>query len=89
MRNMGTIYPITASQDKIPVRLLDMTRRGIRMQGSLVASRRSLDGILEFAAAHQITPTLQKFPFTAEGIENAVAVLKSGKMRYRGVVARE
>jgi D-arabinose 1-dehydrogenase-like Zn-dependent alcohol dehydrogenase len=55
----------------------------------LVAPRRSLHGKFELAAAHQIKPTLQTFPFSIEGIEKAVEVLNSGKMRYRGVLAWE
>ncbi|KAJ5790205.1 uncharacterized protein N7518_007216 [Penicillium psychrosexuale] len=85
----GSIYPLTVDMVPSPVPLVFMNLKGIRIQGSLVASRRSLRSLLEFVAAKKITPTSMIFPLTTEGIETAMQTLRGGKMRYRGVLVRE
>ncbi|KAJ5173571.1 uncharacterized protein N7500_001502 [Penicillium coprophilum] len=85
----GSIYPLTVDFAPSPVPLLFMNIKGIRIQGSLVASRRSLRTLLEFAAAKKITPTSMTFPLTKDGVEAAMQTLRDGKMRYRGVLVRE
>lgn len=82
----GSIYPLTVSFDKVPVRLHDAVLKGVRFQGVLTASRRSLRKLFEFAAERDIHPTVQKFPMSVEGIGAAAKTLHSGKMRYRGVL---
>ncbi|KAH8703640.1 putative alcohol dehydrogenase [Talaromyces proteolyticus] len=82
----GSIYPLTVSSDKVPILLHDAVLKGVRVQGSLTSSRRSLRRLFEFVAERDIHPTLQKFPMSVEGIETAAKVLDSGKMRYRGVL---
>ncbi|GMG32998.1 unnamed protein product [Aspergillus oryzae] len=71
------------------VPLLFMNVKGIRIQGSLVASRKSLKSLLQFAADKKIEPTIMKFPLNEAGIEDAMQTLRDGKMRYRGVLVRE
>lgn len=85
----GSIYPLTVSADKVPIKLHDAVRKGVRVQGSSTAARRSLHSLFAFVAEHNIHPTLQMFPMSIEGIESAVDVLNSGKMRYRGVLTWE
>ncbi|CRG89156.1 hypothetical protein PISL3812_06192 [Talaromyces islandicus] len=82
----GSIYPLTVSSDRVPVRLHDAVLRGVRIQGSLTSSRRSLRGLFQFAAERNIHPMLQRFPMSIDGIETAARILNSGKMRYRGVL---
>lgn len=59
------------------------------MQGSVVASRYVHRRALEFAALHKIQPIIEKFPLTAEGLEQAMDKLADGSMRYRGVLIPE
>lgn len=85
----GSIYPLTVDLAPSPVPLLMMNIKGIRVQGSLVASRRSLRSLVEFAAEKKITPTTMTFPLDREGVEKAMQTLREGKMRYRGVLVRQ
>lgn len=84
----GSIYPLTVDFTPSPVPLLSMNIKGIRVQGSLVASRKSLRSLVQFAAAKKIVPTKMTFPLNQEGIEQAMETLRNGKMRYRGVLVR-
>lgn len=45
--------------------------------------------MLRFAALHGITPVIQEFPLTLEGIEEAIDKLEKGKIRYRGVLVAQ
>ncbi|KAJ5683544.1 hypothetical protein N7462_006709 [Penicillium macrosclerotiorum] len=85
----GSIYPLTVDFAPSPVPLLMMNLKGIRIQGSLVASRRSLRSLMQFAAEKNIVPTSMTFPLSKEGIESAMQTLRNGKMRYRGVLVRQ
>lgn len=85
----GSIYPLTVDLTPSPVPLLRMCLKGVRVQGSLVASRRSLRSLLRFAAEKKITPTTMTFPLDVEGVEKAMQTLRDGKMRYRGVLVRQ
>ncbi|KAJ5992378.1 Polyketide synthase enoylreductase [Penicillium sp. IBT 35674x] len=84
----GSIYPLTVDFAPSPVPLLYMNVKGIRIQGSLVASRQSLRSLVQFAADKKIVPTSMQFPLTQEGVEEAMETLRQGKMRYRGVLVR-
>ncbi|KAJ5641661.1 hypothetical protein N7490_005661 [Penicillium lividum] len=85
----GSIYPLTVDFAPSPVPLLAMNIKGIRIQGSLVASRHSLRSLMQFAAAKKIVPTTMTFPLNREGVEEAMETLRQGKMRYRGVLVRQ
>lgn len=89
MDSPSSIYPLTATSETSAIPTLQLCLQGIRIQGSLVASRHSTRALLEFAAKKKIFPTTQTFPFTKSGIEEAMQVLRTGKMRYRGVLIRE
>lgn len=85
----GSIYPLTAAMEATPIPLTLLSMKGIKIQGSLVASRNSLRSLVEFAAVKNIKPTIMKYPFTAEGIEQAMQDLRDGKVRYRAVLVKE
>lgn len=42
--------------------------------------------MLKFAAHHKVTPAIEKFDLTEEGIGKAVEKMQSGTIRYRGVL---
>lgn len=85
----GSIYPLTASMEPTPVPLTLLSMSGIKIQGSLVASRNSIRELLEFVARKNIKPTIMKYPFTTEGVEQAMQELRDGKVRYRAVLVKE
>ncbi|KFA63049.1 hypothetical protein S40285_06394 [Stachybotrys chlorohalonatus IBT 40285] len=88
MDTHGSIYPLTVAFEPSPVPLLAFNLKGVRVQGSLVASRSAIRDLLDFAARKNITPTVMTFPFTVEGIEEAMQKLRDGKIRYRAVLTR-
>jgi len=88
MDSPSTVYPLTATYEYSKIPTLELCFKGIRIQGSLVASRNSIRTLLEFAAARNIVPAIMTFPLTVAGIEEAMETLRQGKMRYRGVLVR-
>ncbi|KAG0154692.1 hypothetical protein PDIDSM_260 [Penicillium digitatum] len=89
MDTKGTIYPLTVSMADTPVPFLPMNFRGVRIQGSLVASRQDLRELLEFCNRKKIKPTIMKFPLTPAGVEEAMQKLRNGQIKYRAVLVRE
>ena len=59
---------------------------GLRIQASIVARRVIYTGVLKFAASHGIKAALQAYRLDKAGIEQAMADLREGRMRYRGVL---
>ncbi|OJJ45131.1 hypothetical protein ASPZODRAFT_134556 [Penicilliopsis zonata CBS 506.65] len=86
---MGSVYPLTVDLKPTSIPLLAYTVRGIRIQGSLVASRQTLRSLMQFVAKHNITPTVMTFSLDEGGIEEAMKTLREGKMRYRGVLVKQ
>lgn len=89
MDTKGTIYPLTISQTETPVPFLPLNNRGVRIQGSLVASRQNLRELMEFCNRKKIRPTIMKFPMTPDGIKEAMLKLRKGEIKYRAVLVRE
>jgi D-arabinose 1-dehydrogenase-like Zn-dependent alcohol dehydrogenase len=86
MAKYGKIFPLTISFAAEPIPMLPMVTGGLSIIGSAVAHRQSIKEMLKFVAKHDIKPQIQKFPMSKDGVTEALAVLNSGKMRYRGVV---
>ena len=89
MDTHGAIYPLTVAFEPAPVPMLELVFKGVKIQGSLVASRDSMRSLLEFAARKNIKPTIMTYPFTLKGVESAMQDLRDGKVRYRAVLSRE
>lgn len=89
MAPMGTLYPLTVSNDDFSIPYMPIISSELKIQGSLVAARHVQREMLAFAAHHQIRPIIQKFPMTVEGITESMKTLDEGKMRYRGVLVVE
>lgn len=83
------IYPLTATFELSKIPTLELYFKGVRIQGSLVASRNSIRTLLDFASKNKITPTIMTFPLTIAGIEEAMDTLREGKLWCRGVLVRE
>jgi D-arabinose 1-dehydrogenase-like Zn-dependent alcohol dehydrogenase len=82
----GTIFLLGVSSGNITLPYDPLIDQGLRIQGSLVASRHRLTQMLDFAARHMIKPIVMQFPLSVDGIEEAFGKLKDGSMRYRGVL---
>ncbi|KAJ7628814.1 putative NADP-dependent alcohol dehydrogenase C 2 [Roridomyces roridus] len=86
MSNMGSVYPLTVSSEPLKIPAMPLNARGIKFQGSVGASRGVQKKMLQFAAAHNIKPTIEQFPMTKAGVEEGMAKLREGRMRYRAVL---
>lgn len=82
----ATIFPLTVSDDDFSFPQMALIANGITVQGSVVAARQVHRDMLAFSALHGIKPINMEFPLTESGIEEAMATLRDGKMRYRGVL---
>ncbi|OAX85348.1 hypothetical protein ACJ72_00277 [Emergomyces africanus] len=89
MDKQGSIYPITVNLSPSSIPLFPVLHEGLRIQGSLVSSRRNMLHLLQFCAAKGIKPTTMQFPLTVAGAEEAMKRLREGKVRYRAVLVRE
>jgi D-arabinose 1-dehydrogenase-like Zn-dependent alcohol dehydrogenase len=85
----GSIYVLTVDMDEMKFPYLPLVMKALRIQGSLPAARGSQRGMLQFAARHCIKPIVMTFPLSQNGIEEAMEILRQGKMRYRGVLVHE
>ncbi|KAJ7063937.1 putative NADP-dependent alcohol dehydrogenase C 2 [Mycena amicta] len=87
MKPTGTIYPVTISETgTFDIPSLPVVAKGLKIQGSAVAARSVHKRMLDFAARHGIHPVIERFPMTKSGVEEGMAKLRDGKMRYRGVL---
>ncbi|KAL1961667.1 hypothetical protein VTN77DRAFT_1342 [Rasamsonia byssochlamydoides] len=85
----GSIYPLTVSFEPSVIPLQPLVSNGIKIQGSALASRRSIRRLLDFVVLHGIRPITMSFPLNKDGIQRAFQVLEEGRMRYRGVLVAE
>ncbi|KAJ7497668.1 chaperonin 10-like protein [Mycena latifolia] len=86
MKPKSTIYPLTVSSDDLVIPSLPILVGGITIQGSAVAARSVHKRMLDFAARNHIEPVIERFPLTKSGVEEGMARLREGKMRYRAVL---
>ncbi|KAF2204468.1 GroES-like protein [Delitschia confertaspora ATCC 74209] len=82
----GTIIPLAAPNGNISLPAFRMFFDGYNVLSSLVASRAKHEEMLAFAASHDIKPTIEQFDLSEDGLQEAIAKLKSNNMRYRGVL---
>lgn len=82
----GTIFLMGVSKGDLSVPYTPLILQGLRIQGSLVASRQHQNLMFQFAARHNIKPMIMKFPMSVEGIKQGFDALENGTMRYRGVL---
>lgn len=82
----ATIFPLTVADGDFTFPHMGMLANGFTIQGSVVAARKIHRDMLAFSALHGIKPINMEFPLNEQGIEDAMATLRDGKMRYRGVL---
>ncbi|KAH6621796.1 chaperonin 10-like protein [Boeremia exigua] len=86
MAPTGKIFPLTVDDGDFKIPHMGLVAGGLTIQGSVVAARSVHRHMLEFAALNNIKPITMEFPMTEDGITEAMATLRDGKMRYRGVL---
>ncbi|CAK5268345.1 unnamed protein product [Mycena citricolor] len=86
MRPRGGIFPLTVTDGNLVIPSTPVLTWGITIQGTAVASRTVHESMLDFAARNHIKPMVECFPMTKAGVEEGMARLREGKMRYRGVL---
>ena len=89
MDTNSTIHILAVSFETAPIPLLPLVLRGIRIQGSRVASRQHIRDLLEFAHRKRITADVVVFPMSKEGLETAMQKLRDGDIRYKAVLVRD
>jgi D-arabinose 1-dehydrogenase-like Zn-dependent alcohol dehydrogenase len=83
-----SVIPLTAEASGVmTLPALKMFFDGYNIRSSLVASRGEHEAMLKFAAAHGIRPATEVFKLDVDGWDTAMTKLRSGKVRYRVVLA--
>jgi len=80
------VFPLTISFENLKLSPVDLIMHGLKVFGSGIAPTASTRAMLRFAAKQGIKPIVKLFPMTQEGVVEAMAKLREGKMRYRGVL---
>lgn len=83
------VFPLTISGENLKLSPLDLILNSITVVGSGTAPTGSTRAMLRFAAKHGIKPIIEMFPMTQAGVVEAMAKLREGKMRYRGVLVAQ
>jgi len=86
LNSTGVIYPLTVCAAPLILPTMPVVMRGLTIQGSGCASRGVQTKMLDFAAAHGIKPIVERFPMTKEGVEEGMAKLAEGTVRYKAVL---
>ncbi|KAJ7459823.1 chaperonin 10-like protein [Mycena latifolia] len=86
LKSTGRIYALTISGSDLVIPMMPVVMRGLTIQGSGVTSRGRQIEMLEFAASHKIKSIIERFPMTKEGIEEGMAKLREGRIRYKAVL---
>jgi len=85
----GSIVPLSVSRENFNMPYMPLVLHGLRVQGSLTASRGIHEQMLRFAAHHKIKPIVQEYPLTLDGLVEAMDKLDQGQMKYRGVLVSQ
>ncbi|EXM19131.1 Polyketide synthase, enoylreductase domain [Fusarium oxysporum f. sp. vasinfectum] len=85
----GVISAVTVDSSELRCSYGEVLMNAMRIQGSLPAAPNVQREMLNFSALHGIKPIIETFPFTEDGINQAMEKLRQGRMRYRGVLAME
>ncbi|KAK5166736.1 uncharacterized protein LTR77_008280 [Saxophila tyrrhenica] len=86
MAMCGNVIPLTVDLAPTPVPLAATIFMGINILGVKVCNRTEYEDMFNFCVRHKIRPTIQEYPMTEEGINEAVEALGEGKVHYRAVV---
>lgn len=82
----ATIVLMSIQQKPLVIPYMPFILPGHRIVASTEASRQNHLAMIQFAARHKITPWVERFPMTEDGLKNAFDRLEKGGMRFRGVL---
>lgn len=82
----ATIVLMSIQQKPLIVPYMPFILPGHRIIASTEASRQNHLAMIQFAARHRITPWVELFPMTEDGLTTAFERLEKGEMRFRGVL---
>ncbi|KAH0282120.1 GroES-like protein [Aureobasidium namibiae CBS 147.97] len=82
----ATIVLMSIQQKPLIIPYMPFVLPGHRIIASTEASRQNHLAMIQFAARHRITPWVERFLMTEDGLKTAFDRLEKGEMRYRGVL---
>ncbi|KAI4716742.1 GroES-like protein [Aureobasidium sp. EXF-10727] len=82
----ATIVLMSIQQNPLVVPYMPFILPGHKIIASTEASRKNYLAMIQFAAKRQISPWIERFPMTENGLRYAFERLERGEMRYRGVL---
>ncbi|GAA86634.1 alcohol dehydrogenase [Aspergillus luchuensis IFO 4308] len=86
----GTVYPLTVSLQPATIRTIMLINKGLRIQGSLVASREDLAKMLQFCADKGVRPATSNFSLTStEEVNQAMESLQRNTVRYKALLVAD
>jgi uncharacterized zinc-type alcohol dehydrogenase-like protein len=83
----GRLHVVGAILEPMQVPAFDLIMRQKSVSGSPTGSPTAIDRMLEFSARHSIAPITETFPMSR--VNDALDHLRSGKARYRVVLAND
>lgn len=91
MAQPGTIYPLTVvhEHENLSIPYMAFLMSGLRIQASIIAPRAIQRRMLDFAARHEIRAISQNYKLDLAGIEQAMADLRVGNMRYKAILCTD
>ncbi|KAJ7451805.1 chaperonin 10-like protein [Mycena galericulata] len=89
LKPRASIFPLTVSFSDLVIPILPIMVGGFKIQGSIVAARSVHKRMLDFAARNNVAPLIERFPLTKAGVEDGMARLRDGKVRYRAVLVAQ
>ncbi|GKZ49895.1 hypothetical protein AbraIFM66951_002604 [Aspergillus brasiliensis] len=86
----GTVYPLTVSLKPAAIRTIMLINKGLRVQGSLVASRGDIAKMLQFCAEKRVEPATSKFSLSStEEVNQAMEGLQRNTVRYKALLVAD
>ncbi|THX16855.1 GroES-like protein [Aureobasidium pullulans] len=82
----ATIVLMSIQQKPLVIPYMPFILPGHSIIASTEASRQNHLAMIQFAARHQISPWVERYPMTAHGLKMAFERLEKGEMRFRGVL---
>lgn len=86
VKPQGTLIVVGVTDDAMQINPLSLVFSEKKVSGGLVASRGETMQMLDFAARTGVRPMVERFPM--DRINEAIARVRSGDVRYRAVLTR-
>jgi len=80
----GSILVVSLPEENISFNPFSLAAKNVHLIGSVIASPKQMREMLAFAAKHNIGCLVENFPINK--VNEALEVVRSGKIRYRAVL---